>query len=300
MRVWVTRAEPGAGETAARLRGLGYAVLVGPLLEARALPDPPMDLEAAGALVFTSANAVRMFSQATASRGLPVYTVGDATAAAARDAGFGAIVSARGDVAALARFLIEHRAELAGPILHTCALEPAGDLVGALTEAGISAQAVAIYETAAVMDWPPGVRDALERGELAAVLIHSPKAGRALGDLLRSADPPLGAHLRVFALSPACAAPLEGLDIAGLAVAQSPQEESLLHRLGSHLDPNSIRQEDGGGRSKPILPPLFLALMLLSLVCILAGALIGFRGADLFPASAAQSAPLARPPAPGK
>jgi uroporphyrinogen-III synthase len=300
MRVWVTRAEPGARETAARLQGMGYEALVGPLLEARPLPEPPLELAAVGALVFTSANAVRMFSRATTSRNLPVYTVGDATAEAARDAGFGAIVSARGDVAALARFLINHRAELAGSILHPCALEPAGDLVGSLTEAGISAQAVAIYETVAVMDWPPDVRAALDQGELAAVLIHSPKAGRVLSDLLGAEDPPLGAQLRVFALSPACAAPLEGLNVAELTIADAPQEESLLQRLRRHLDPDTVEQDGGGGRSKPVFTPFFLALMLLSLACILVGALIGFRGAELFPPSAAQSAPLARPPTPGK
>ncbi len=39
-RIWVTRAEPGAEATAARLRALGHAPLVASLLGVRLLPPP--------------------------------------------------------------------------------------------------------------------------------------------------------------------------------------------------------------------------------------------------------------------
>src|SRR5690606_27759634 len=83
-RVWVTRAEPGAGRTAERLAALGFEPMVVPLLAIRPLPCPPPDLTGMAALAFTGRNGVDAFAALTAERGLPVFAVGDATAERAR------------------------------------------------------------------------------------------------------------------------------------------------------------------------------------------------------------------------
>ena len=84
-RVWVTRAEPGASRTAARLGALGFEPVVAPLLTIRTL-TPVIDLSGVAALAFTSVNGVTAFAALNADRDKPVFAVGDATAEAAREA----------------------------------------------------------------------------------------------------------------------------------------------------------------------------------------------------------------------
>ena len=108
-RVWVTRAQPGADRTAARLRALGFVPVVLPLLALRSIAQPAPDLSDVSALTFTSRNAVTVFAGLTPERLLPVFAVGDATAGAARAAGFSDVLSAVGDVEALARLIASER-----------------------------------------------------------------------------------------------------------------------------------------------------------------------------------------------
>ena len=93
-RVWVTRAQPGADRTADRLLALGYVPVVLPLLALEAIFQPNPDLSDVWALAFTSRNAVTAFAPLTPDRALPVFAVGDATAEAARAAGFADVRSA--------------------------------------------------------------------------------------------------------------------------------------------------------------------------------------------------------------
>ena len=88
-RLVILRPEPGASATAARARAMGLEPVTMPLFKVEAVdwdaPDPGLF----DALLLTSANAVRYAGERLRSlRQLPVYAVGEATAAAAREAGF--------------------------------------------------------------------------------------------------------------------------------------------------------------------------------------------------------------------
>jgi uroporphyrinogen-III synthase len=231
LRVWVTRGQPGADETAQRLHRLGHTPLVAPVLQVQAVAAGSVDLDSIGALAFTSANGVRAFAALSDVRDLPVFAIGDATAAAAHAAGFARIDTATGDVATLARYIIA-RAAFCGVLLHPCAAQPAGDLVGALAHAGLSARALQVYETVETQTLPPSVLDALLADRLEALLLHSPKAARAVVRLLvnQNLAGRLGA-LRVVGLSPACIAPLQELPLARAKSAAHPSEDALLRAL---------------------------------------------------------------------
>lgn len=224
-RVWVTRAQPGADATAARVRDLGMEPLVEPLLEVRSLPSEPFDAARVGALAFSSANAVRTFVPRSAERTLPVFVVGAATAAAAKSAGFADVRSAGGDVRALAELILSQRSGFQGEVLHPSAVEPAGDLVGALTAAGLEARRLALYETV-VRTPAPALFEALSA--LRFVLVHSPRGARALADVLTDSPAP---NLTALCLSPAIAAPLAGAGLAVVGSAEAPQEEALMELL---------------------------------------------------------------------
>jgi uroporphyrinogen-III synthase len=80
-RVLVTRSQPGADETAERLRAMGCDPVVEPLFTLQPLDAPWPDFDA---LAFTSANGVRAFAARNARRNVPVWCVGGRTATSPR------------------------------------------------------------------------------------------------------------------------------------------------------------------------------------------------------------------------
>jgi len=219
-RIWVTRTRPQAETTAERLRAMGLEPVVAPLLEARALSDVSLDLSGADAIAFTSGHAVRAFAALCEARSLPVFAVGEATAAMARAAGFTDVRAGRGDVSALARTIAAATPKPA-LVLNPTAREPAADLAALLRARGVQARSVVVYETV-----PSGLREPPQGVD--AVLIHSPRAARMLANLV---TPDQARGLRVFAISAAAAAPLTSPPFANIALAPFPDEAGLLNLL---------------------------------------------------------------------
>ncbi len=220
--VWITRAQPGAAATAERVAALGFRPVVDPLLAVEPI-TAAIDLSGIAALAFTSVNGVEGFARCCVRRDLPVFTVGAATAKAARDAGFTHAFSAEGDVEALERLIINARP---GPVLWAGAQAPAGDLVAALRAQGLEARGVAVYATAERAPSPATL--ALLDAPL-SVLVHSPRAARALGRILAGRD---HGDLRLLCLSPAVAAPLDKIaEPRFVASAPRPDESALLQLL---------------------------------------------------------------------
>lgn len=218
--IWVTRAQPQAAATAARLRALGFTPLIAPVLETRPITDTVIDLTGVDALAFTSAAGVAAFAALTGERGRMVFAVGDATAEAARGVGFAEVRSASGDVHALAD-LIAAAAPRPALVLNPTAAEPAADLPGLLAERGVAARAVVVYEVReTALDAPPA--------DLDGVLIHSARAARAVARWLVGAD--LSA-VTAYAISPSAASPLAGLGWRRVAAAPFPNETALLNLL---------------------------------------------------------------------
>ena len=220
--VWITRAQPGADATAGRVRGLGLEAVAAPLLEVRPIAGAALDLSDVSALVFTSANAVAAFAARSDVRSLRVFTVGDATAAAARAQRFASVLSAQGDVTALAAALATRRRELAGVILYPAAAEPAQDLAAALAEVGLNVRQTALYET---VELAPSEALAARLHEIEGVLLHSAKAARVLAGFLKRQPAP---HLAAFCLSPEVARQLGRVRLAVRVAAPAPSETALL------------------------------------------------------------------------
>ena len=182
------------------------------------------------ALAFTSANGVRAFAATWAGREWPVFAVGEATAQAARAQGFTRVMSADGDVAALAALIADARP--AGVVLHAGARERADDLEGRLAGLGCAVVTLALYKTIGVERLPAEACEALRAGRLEAVLLHSPRAAITLAMRLEDRPAVESGRLRIVGLSAACTAPLAGLRLRAVEVAASPTEAALLERLG--------------------------------------------------------------------
>lgn len=221
MRVAVTRALPEAQASAERVRARGVEPVLAPLLRiAPAAFDAR--LEGAQALLFTSANGVRAFAAASAERGSRVLAVGDATAAAARRAGFSNVASADGDVAKLAQLAREQLDPAGGALVHVGGAHLAGDLAGALAAAGFKTERRIAYEAVPVERLPEAFSTALD-----AVLFYSVRAGETY-----LAFGAAGASELVAAcLSPAVAHSVAAAKWRRLIVAPAPREEALLSAL---------------------------------------------------------------------
>jgi uroporphyrinogen-III synthase len=226
LTVWITRAEPGASETAERVVAHGHTAVVAPLLALERLPNPQMDLHDVRAIAFTSANGVRAFAAASPERDFRIFCVGAATAAEAKAAGFRSVLAGDGDVAALAGRIAARQLELrGGVVLHPGAAHPAGDLVGVLAKAGIQARGLPLYDSRPAPLEPEFI-DRL--GQIEVVLLHSPKGAKVLAKLLRKHPAP---HLRALCLSPAVARPLSRIELKERTAAPIPFEAALLNLI---------------------------------------------------------------------
>ncbi|MFL5295975.1 MAG: uroporphyrinogen-III synthase [Phenylobacterium sp.] len=223
--IWITRAQPGADVTAQRVRALGHDALVAPLLMVQPVSEAQVDLAGIAALAFTSANGVRAFADLSPERSLRVFAVGSATAQAARAAGFRLVLSADGDVEALAEGIGQRRTELRGAVLHPGAAEPAGDLAGALEKYGIRSRHLILYETAAVQ-LQPEIADRLVQAD--AALLHSPRAAKVLAGVLKAHPAP---RMRALGLSKAVVKPLARTPLAARAFPPMPLEAALLNLI---------------------------------------------------------------------
>jgi len=224
-KIWITRAQPAAGATAERVRAMGHEALVAPLLAVHVLDEVEIELDGVCALAFTSANGVRAFAERSGARSLKVFAVGAATAQAARQAGFRSVLSTDGDVAALAQGIAARRGELKGAVLHAGAAELAGDLTGALAGHGVESRRLVLYETRPVKLSEADLKPLLRAD---AVLLHSPRATRALAPLLRAQPAP---QLRALGLSKAVLQPLARIKLAAKLAPPYPLEAALLQLI---------------------------------------------------------------------
>lgn len=246
MKILVTRPRADAEELAKLLEARGHEVLLAPLLEIVFSPGDPIAANDTQALLFTSANGVRALVERNAHdlsalRHLPVYTVGDATGRAAQEAGFAEVLSASGDVKALAALVISRVRPEAGPLLHIAASDVAGDLSGLLTAQGFTVTRAVLYETKKTDALSPETSDALRRGDIPAALFFSPRTATAFVALATAADlaPALG-RTTAICLSPAVADAVDELPGAAswrdILTAAEPTQDALLSALDRFVE----------------------------------------------------------------
>lgn len=188
MKILLTRPVADSEVLAARLEAAGHTARVAPVMEITATPIIPATLNGEGvvALAVTSRNAVAALTASTLSRDLPVYVVGSATWDAVEDAGFANVRTADGDVSALANLIISEERLAKGKILYLTGRHRAGDLVGALTTAGLNVEACVVYEAVAVDELPENARRTLLAGEIDAAMIYSPRSAEVFLSLIQA------------------------------------------------------------------------------------------------------------------
>ncbi|MBL8662584.1 MAG: uroporphyrinogen-III synthase [Candidatus Odyssella sp.] len=230
MRILVTRPASEAQRFAAQLAGHGIESVIAPLLAIEPVETPLPPFDAVQALVFTSANGVRAYAARETRRDVPAYAVGEATAAAAREAGFANAISAGSDAEGLAALLVDRIDPAQGPLLHVAGADQAGDLPGALRARGYEVRQAVLYHAAPAPELPAPARAAIEAGSIAGVALFSPRSAGLFAD--RAAAAGLAAKLATldaYCLSRAVAAALEGkATFRAVRVAARPNAEALI------------------------------------------------------------------------
>ncbi len=234
MRLLNTRPADDAASLTAVLEQLGHTVIAAPLMAIAYDDAADLDLSGAQALLATSANGVRAFERRTERRDLAVFAVGDATARAAREAGFPKVKSASGDVEALAGLVIGSLDPGDGVLVHAAGSRVAGDLAGALGAAGFDVRRVVLYGAETARELPPMAAAAIAERAVEGVLLYSPRTAATFAKLVRAAAlEDCLSEANVFCLSQAVAEKIADLPWHAVCVAQSPEQDALLELLKS-------------------------------------------------------------------
>lgn len=230
MRVLVTRPEPEASDTAARLRAIDLDPIVCSLLDFEPLPTSLPDAPGFAAMALTSANALRAL-QARGTldtyRDLVTYTVGDRTAAHAREHGIRDVRSAGGTLADLAELLAH--AKLAGPVFYPAGREQTGDLAKSLAPYGVMVITAQVYAMNPIAALPLTVCDSMVNGDIKAALFYSRRTAETFvklagGGLGREAHTRLG----MLCISENVAQPLVDAHFVRVSLADYPSEEAMM------------------------------------------------------------------------
>lgn len=236
MRLLVTRPIAQAEETATLLRDRGHVVHVAPLLEIIADPAVSLAPDGTDLVVLTSRGAVRALAQHPELgrvRDLPTLAVGQATAEAARAAGFSQVRAAGGDLLSVAQ-AIETDPNRPRAVLHLAGRDRSGDLGALLAATGVAVVTRVCYRAEPAGNLPAGVAAALREGDIDAVLSFSPRSAETLVALaVAEGLEPAVMALRHFCLSEAVAEVLQGAGASRIEVAERPDQRALLELVGT-------------------------------------------------------------------
>lgn len=224
--VLITRPEPGAAETAARVAALGRRPVLAPALVLAARPFAPLRAQA---LLLTSRAAAR----ALTPWDVPVVAVGEATAEAARERGFSDVRAAAGDAASMAALCAAGLDPAAGPLLLAVGEGYSLELASALRAKGFRVVRRVAYAAAESTDFPGDAAAALRNREVSHALFFSPRSARCSVRALAASG--LSETLRgveAIAISPRVAAVLDGLPWRSIRSARRPDQDHILELLG--------------------------------------------------------------------
>ena len=233
MRLLITRPKQDAGTVAAVLTERGHSVRLEPLISIEPEAGAVIPEKVYQAVLVTSANGVRALA---ATRGVDrvkdcrALAVGKASAEASREAGFGRVEDASGDLQDLVRLTEDTCTPSGGPLLYAAGKVVSGDLKAMLEAKGYEVDRLVLYDAVPADTLSSETLSALCAGEIDGVLHFSPRSAR----IWARVAPDDGLELVHYCLSQAVAdALLEELDgpAGQVQVAPRPNQDALIALL---------------------------------------------------------------------
>jgi uroporphyrinogen-III synthase len=228
----VTRPHAEAAELAAALAARGIAAIIEPLLDIHYHNEPSPDLGGVQAILCTSANGVRALAGLTDERAVPLFAIGDASAARARAEGFVRVESAGGSLADLAALARNRLRPAEGRLLHVAGAVVAGDLAGALRAAGFAVEHAVLYEARPAARLSCETVRALAKRTVDFALFFSPRTAAIFAQLAdRAGITEAMGSIAAISISAAADAALAPLCFRERHIAERPDQPGLLRAL---------------------------------------------------------------------
>ncbi len=224
-RVLITRPEPGAAETAARVVELGHIPVVAPVLSI--IPMTVCAPANLAATLLTSRNAVAACPASVYAR--PVFTVGAATADRAAEVGFSRVFSADGDAKALTALIASRLRPADGSLFLPTGEGQGNALAEDLRRIGFNVILQVAYKAAGVDVLPESAATNLRNHLLTAAMFFSGETARHFVHLLQTAglsDCVRG--IEALSISERAAVALRPLPWRRIKVAVKPNQEEML------------------------------------------------------------------------
>src|SRR6266705_125526 len=247
MAVLVTRPQPDDEATAAALRAKGFEVMLAPMLRFEPVAFHDDGDARYGAVIVTSANALRGIAphlEGSRLLQLPLFAVGEHTAAAAHRAGFDNVIPANGDAASLRDSVLASvkakQLKKASPLLYLAGADLARDLAGELDERGFTVVTHTTYRMIPVSSLPREACEAFAASGIEAVLHYSRRSARAFLDAARAGGVEISAlAIPQCCISAAVASVVRDAGAAQVMAAASSDENALFEVLDRALRPVS-------------------------------------------------------------
>ncbi|CAN7199619.1 uroporphyrinogen-III synthase [Pararhizobium sp. LjRoot235] len=236
MRVLVTRPQPSATATAARLEALGHEAIVLPMMEAIHRPQAALDILALphAAITVTSAEAIRALSaiknQLAPHLQTPVFCVGTATAEATKALGFQSVIAGPGTGLGLAQQIADTAKSLDDGLVYLAGLPRSPGFETALRQAGIRCRVADVYRMSPIAHAPETIENLLSSRKPEAVLFYSHETARHFFALNAMAAKTAFHDMRLLCLSEHVADAVPR-GIGHIATAAQPNEKSLFALL---------------------------------------------------------------------
>lgn len=179
--VAITRPQEDAAAMAAELTSRGVKAFIVPMLRIELVEERAALLQQAmqqklQAICVTSKHAVHALAGQKQVHGIALYAVGEATAQAAKEAGFTKIFTADGTVASLLLQVVESCRPDAGAVLYARGQDITLDLALELKSHGLPATEATLYRAVLVDRFPQEYVQALKSGQVDEVLFFSPRS----------------------------------------------------------------------------------------------------------------------------
>ena len=247
MAVLVTRPHPDDEATASALRAKGFEVMLAPMLRFEPVAFHDDEDARYGAVVVTSANALRGIAahlQGSRLLKLPLFAVGEHTASAAHRAGFDNVIPANGDAAGLRDTVLASvkakELKKASPLLYLAGADLARDLAGELGERGFTVVTHTTYRMIPVSTLPREACEAFAASAIEAVLHYSRRSARAFLDAARAGGVEISAlAIPQCCISAAVASVVRDAGATQVMAAASSNENALFEVLDRALRPVS-------------------------------------------------------------
>ncbi|TGN78973.1 uroporphyrinogen-III synthase [Bradyrhizobium yuanmingense] len=239
MSILVTRPHPDNAATADSLRTRGHTVLLAPALKLEPVAFQGESEVSYDAVLVTSANAIRAIAPQLPDLGLlelPLFAVGEHTAAEAREAGFAEVIVAGGDAASLRDKVMQSARDKVlkknSTLLYLAGVDLSRDLGGELGAEGFHVVTQTTYRMAPVKHLPREVCEGFAAHGIEAVLHYSRRSARAFLDAARDE----GVEISALAIPHCClsetvAGVLRDAGASQVLVAATPDETALFDTL---------------------------------------------------------------------